>query len=88
MTAVTRFIQAMVEEGVPVKEQAVGAVWIQTCDDSDSFIEVPALASALEAAGHAAQNKSRLREQLEADKRVVKRQSGFRISARRRRTRF
>ena len=82
MTGVSRFIRAMTEESIPVKEQAVGLVWFLTRDDNAAGGTISALCKALEAAGHASQNKTRMRELLEADKRVVKRGEGFAVLAR------
>ena len=82
MTDVLRFIKAMNEDTVPVKEQVVGLLWLLTSTNESAPGSVADLCKTLEAAGHASQNSSRMREQLEADKRVVRRREGFAISAR------
>lgn len=82
MKGVTEFVSAMNLASVPIKEQVVGIVWALMDIKEPDGPTIEAVCNALENAGHAKQNRTRLREQLDGERRVVKRGSGFAISAR------
>lgn len=80
MTGEVRFVKAMTDGAVSIREQVVGLVW--RLSSEKGLATISEICEQLELAGHATQNQSRMKEQLAADKRVVKRNDGFAISAR------
>lgn len=61
-------------------DRAVALLWWYNYSGSQPVRSVSDLAGEIEAAGYSKQNVSRLKDQLSADPRVIKREGGFRVN--------